>query len=193
MVLVRCVLLVVVAAVAVAGCGGSDGDELAKSPKPQKAADAATSRKLQEVLDFQRESDGATGMAAAIVIRGRHLWSGGSSLSNRETKAPVTADTPFPILSITKMFVGALALKLAEQGRLKLDDLLSRALPGWPRSGQGPDRDRGGVVPLRRWPRVRDRRRARTAKEITVAALSSGDADLRLLTTSLTEAALETD
>jgi hypothetical protein len=31
------------------------------------------------------------------------------------------------------------------------------------------------------------------AKEITVAALSSGDADLRLLTTLLTQAALEAD
>src|SRR5687768_6054152 len=114
MVLVRWVLLVVVSAVAVAACGGSD--EPAKSPAPQKAADAATSRKLQEELDFQRESYGATGMAAAIVIRGRHFWSGGSGLANRETKAPVTADTPFPIFSITKMFVGALAVKLAEQG-----------------------------------------------------------------------------
>ena len=132
MVRVRCVLLVVVAAVAVASCGGADTDEPAKSPAPQKGADAATSRKLQEVLDFQRESYGATGIAAAIVIGGRPFWSGGSGLANRETEAPVTADTPFPIFSITKMFVAALALKLAEQGRLKLDDPLSRALPDWP-------------------------------------------------------------
>jgi D-alanyl-D-alanine carboxypeptidase len=132
MVLVRWAVLVVVSAVAVAACGGSDADEPAKSPAPEKAADAATSRELQEVLDFQRESYGATGMAAAIVMRGRPFWSGGSGLANRETKAPVTADTPFPIFSITKMFVGALAVKLAEQGRLKLDDPLSRALPDWP-------------------------------------------------------------
>src|ERR687898_2689461 len=76
MVRVRCVLVVVVVAVAVASCGGADTDEPAKSPAPQKGADAATSRKLQEVLDFQRESYGATGIAAAIVIGGRSLCGG---------------------------------------------------------------------------------------------------------------------
>jgi CubicO group peptidase (beta-lactamase class C family) len=44
----------------------------------------------------------------------------------------VVADTPFPIFSITKMFVGALAVKLAQEGRLKLDDPLSRAVTDWP-------------------------------------------------------------
>jgi D-alanyl-D-alanine carboxypeptidase len=132
MVLVRWVLFVVLSAVLVAGCGGSDGDEPAKVRAAPKSADAATSRKLQEVLDLQRESYRATGMAAAIVIDGRQFWSGGSGLANRDTKAPVTAATPFPIFSITKMFVGALAVKLAEQGRLKLDDPLGRTLPDWP-------------------------------------------------------------
>jgi CubicO group peptidase (beta-lactamase class C family) len=84
------------------------------------------------VLDVQRDGFGATGMAAAIIVRGRLFWSGGSGLANRETKAPATADTPFPIFSITKMFVGALAVKLAQEGRLKLDDPVSGALPDWP-------------------------------------------------------------
>ena len=110
--LVRWVLVVVSSAIWIAGCGGSTADEPAKDPAPQKAADAAHARKLQEVLDVQREGYGSTGMAAAIIVRGRLFWSGGSGVANRETKAPVAADTPFPIFSITKMFVGALAVKL---------------------------------------------------------------------------------
>jgi D-alanyl-D-alanine carboxypeptidase len=132
MVPVRWVLLVVVAAAVVAGCGGSDGADRATVSAPPKSADAATSRKLQELLELQRESDSATGMAAAIVIGGRLFWSGGSGLANRETRAPVTGETPFPIFSITKMFVAALAVKLAQEGRLALDDPLSRTLPDWP-------------------------------------------------------------
>jgi D-alanyl-D-alanine carboxypeptidase len=132
MVLLRWVFLVVVSAMLVASCGGSDADEPAKAPAPQKAADPARARNLQEVLDVQREGYRATGMAAAIIIRGRLFWSGGSGLANRETKARVAADTPFPIFSITKMFVGALAVKLAQEGRLKLDDPLSVAVPDWP-------------------------------------------------------------
>ncbi len=81
---------------------------------------------------MQREGYGATGMSAAIIVRGRLFWSGGTGVANRETKARVTADTTFPIFSITKMFVGALAVKLAQEGRLKLDDPLSGALPDWP-------------------------------------------------------------
>ena len=129
---VRRLLLVVLSALAVVGCGVSDADVPARVSAPPRIADAATSRNLQDVLDSQRESYDATGMAAAIVIGGRQFWSGGSGLANRETKAPVTGTTPFPIFSITKMFVGALAVKLAEEGRLKVDDPLSRAVPDWP-------------------------------------------------------------
>ena len=128
----RWLLLVGLAAVVVIGCGGSDADAPAKGRASVKSADAATSRKLQAVLDMQRESYDATGTAAAIVIGGRPFWSGGSGLANRETKAAMTPDTPFPIFSITKMFVGALAVKLAQGGTLKLDDALSRAVPDWP-------------------------------------------------------------
>lgn len=47
-------------------------------------------------------------------------------------KAPVTGRTPFPIGSVTKTFVAALAPKLADEGRLRLDDKLDRWLPDWP-------------------------------------------------------------
>jgi D-alanyl-D-alanine carboxypeptidase len=132
MVLVRWLLLVVLSAILVASCGGSDTDEPAKAPAPRQAADTAQARELQEMLDVQRDGYRATGMAAAVIIRGRLLWAGGSGLANRETKAPVAADTPFPIFSVTKMFVGALAVRLAQEGRLKLDDPLSGTLPDWP-------------------------------------------------------------
>jgi D-alanyl-D-alanine carboxypeptidase len=122
---------VVLAVTLVMGCGGSPAAGPAKAPAPQKPADPGHARRLQGLLDRQREDYDATGIAAAIVIRGQLFWSGGSGLANRETKAPVVANTPFPIFSITKMFVGALAVKLAQERRLKLDDALSGALPEW--------------------------------------------------------------
>jgi D-alanyl-D-alanine carboxypeptidase len=132
MVLVRRLLLVVLSAIVVASCGGSDAAQRAKAPAAQRAADPARAHKFQDVLDVQRDGYRATGMAAAVVIRGRLFWSGGSGLANRQMKAPMAADTPVPIFSITKMFVAALAVKLAQEGRLKLDDPLSGALPEWP-------------------------------------------------------------
>jgi D-alanyl-D-alanine carboxypeptidase len=115
----------------VASCGGAETDEPATTPAAQKPVGQVPARKLQEVLDVQREGYGATGMAAAIVRGGKLLWAGGSGLASRTTKKPMTADTPFPIYSITKAFVGALAVKLAEHGRLDLDASLSDARPDW--------------------------------------------------------------
>ena len=66
------------------------------------------------------------------MIPGQGLWSGGSGVADRATKSPVTGRTPFPIASITKTFIAALAIKLAEEGRLRLDDPLARWLPDWP-------------------------------------------------------------
>jgi CubicO group peptidase (beta-lactamase class C family) len=66
------------------------------------------------------------------VIPGQGLWSGGSGTANRATKEPVTGRTPFPIASITKTFIAALAIKLADQHLLRLDDPLGRWLPNWP-------------------------------------------------------------
>lgn len=89
-------------------------------------------RKLQRVLDQQREFYELPGAAAALVIPGKGTWSGGSGVADRHTGARVTARTTFAIASITKAFVGALALKLAQQRRVSLEEPLSRTLPRWP-------------------------------------------------------------
>jgi D-alanyl-D-alanine carboxypeptidase len=53
-------------------------------------------------------------------------------VANRATKVRVTGDTPFPVASVTKTFVAALAIRLADEGRLQLDAPLARWLPDWP-------------------------------------------------------------
>jgi D-alanyl-D-alanine carboxypeptidase len=131
MVIVRWLLVIVVlSGIVVAGCGGSNTKH-AKAPRVPMA-DPARADKLQKVLDDERDAYGATGMASAVVIRGRLFWSGGSGVADRKTKAPVVAETPFPIFSITRMFVAALAAKLAQDGQLNLDDPIRAAIPDWP-------------------------------------------------------------
>ena len=54
-----------------------------------------------------------------------------SGYADVATKRPLTVDTPFRIASVTKTFVAATVLKLAEQGRLDLDGSVERYLsPG---------------------------------------------------------------
>ena len=131
MVIVRWLVgVILLSAMVVAGCGGSNTKH-ANAPRAP-IADPARAHKLQKVLDDERDAYGATGMAAAVVIRGRLFWSGGSGLADRKTNARVVAETPFPVFSITRMFVAALAAKLAQDGQLNLDDPIRPAIPDWP-------------------------------------------------------------
>jgi D-alanyl-D-alanine carboxypeptidase len=111
------------------GCGGS-------AARPTRHVDRELAEALQNTLDEQRAITGLTGVAAAVEIPGEGLWSGGSGVADRATGARVTGHTPFPIGSVTKTFVAALAVKLATQRRLRLDDALARWLPGWPNAGR---------------------------------------------------------
>jgi D-alanyl-D-alanine carboxypeptidase len=100
--------------------------------RPDRQVAPELARKLQGVLDQQREFYELPGAAAAMVIPGAGTWSGGSGVADRRTGRRVTAGTTFAIASITKAFMGALALKLAQEGRVSLDEPLSGTVPRWP-------------------------------------------------------------
>jgi D-alanyl-D-alanine carboxypeptidase len=78
----------------------------------------ALARKLQRALDQGREFYELPGAAAALVIPDKGTWWAGSGVADRRSGRRVTARTMFAIASLTKAFVGALALKLAEEGRV---------------------------------------------------------------------------
>ncbi|HEX6622876.1 MAG TPA: serine hydrolase domain-containing protein, partial [Pyrinomonadaceae bacterium] len=72
------------------------------------------------VLDELRETK-TPGAAIAIVNGGRVVYAKGFGVRDVETNTPVTADTLFRLGSTTKMFTGAAAVVLAEQGKIRLD------------------------------------------------------------------------
>jgi D-alanyl-D-alanine carboxypeptidase len=114
------------------GCGGS-GTVVRTETTPRKAViDPALVRSLQRTLDQQREFFGLPGAAAAVVVPRAGTWAGGSGIADRAGGTKVTPGTSFAIASLTKMFIGVLAARLAADGRLRLDDPLRRWLPGWP-------------------------------------------------------------
>jgi CubicO group peptidase (beta-lactamase class C family) len=53
-------------------------------------------------------------------------------VADLEHRAPVTADTVFQIASVTKQFTAAAVLLMVEDGRMSLDDKLSRFVPEFP-------------------------------------------------------------
>jgi len=78
---------------------------------------------LQGVLDeYVVENHLAPSISAAVLVPGTGWWYGTSGYADRESEGLATTDTVYAIGSITKTFVAALVLRLAEEGFLGLDD-----------------------------------------------------------------------
>jgi CubicO group peptidase (beta-lactamase class C family) len=77
------------------------------------------------------------GASFLVAKAGDVILKKGYGLADIERGTTVTPGTVFRIASLTKMFTSTAILMLAEQGRLGLDDPLTRHLPDYPASGQG--------------------------------------------------------
>jgi D-alanyl-D-alanine carboxypeptidase len=76
------------------------------------------------------------GIAATVILADGRTWTGVAGDAVAATHAKVTPETPFAIGSVTKTFTAALILRLADQGRLTIDDPLSRWLPDYPNAAR---------------------------------------------------------
>ena len=72
------------------------------------------------------------GLAVAVVQDGRLVKVGTYGYSDLELKTPVRRDTVFEVGALTKPFTAVGILKLAEAGRLSLDDKISSYLSNTP-------------------------------------------------------------
>ena len=75
------------------------------------------------------------GAAVIVTEGGKVVYAGGSGMSDIEKGVPITADTVFRLGSITKQFSAAAVLQLAAEGKLSLDDPVSKFVPGYPEPG----------------------------------------------------------
>jgi D-alanyl-D-alanine carboxypeptidase len=98
------------------------------SPMPDAAAMA---RDAQMLLEHVASADGP-GVAMLIARGDTVIFRGARGRAEIELGVPLTPDHVFRIASVTKTFTAALVLKLAEEGKLSLDDHLSKYLPDFP-------------------------------------------------------------
>lgn len=75
--------------------------------------------------------------ASVLVIKGdKTLLRKGYGMANLESKTPVSPEMIFRIGSITKQFTSAAILKLSEQGKIRIDDEITKYLPDYPTNGK---------------------------------------------------------
>lgn len=80
----------------------------------------------------------ATAPGAAVLISkdGKVIFRKGYGLADVEKKVPIQPDMIFRLGSITKQFTAAGILLLVEQGKISLDDEISKFLPEYPTRGK---------------------------------------------------------
>jgi len=92
-------------------------------------ASAATRRALTARLGSLRATYGLPGVSAAILFADGTMWRATSGFADVGTRRRLTADTEFAVASISKTFLAALVLVLAEEGKLALDEPVVAYLP----------------------------------------------------------------
>lgn len=93
---------------------------------PERGIDPELAAALQAQLDAAVRERQIPGLSLGVVMPDGSTWSGTSGVASLETGVPLTSDTMFAVASITKSFIAALTIRLAEEGVFSLDDRLSR-------------------------------------------------------------------
>ena len=88
----------------------------------------------QQILANGFEADDP-GAAALVVHDGEVVFRGAVGMANLELRVPLEPDMVFEIGSITKQFTAAAILLLAEEGKLSIEDPITRHLPDYPAYG----------------------------------------------------------
>jgi CubicO group peptidase (beta-lactamase class C family) len=69
------------------------------------------------------------GLAIGVVRGDRTIWAKGYGRADLATGVPVTTATPFRLGSVSKVFTAIAVMQLRDQGKLTLDDPVTRHLP----------------------------------------------------------------
>lgn len=102
--------------------------------QPAGALPADFKARADALLEKSYPADGP-GAAVIVTDDGKTVYAAGRGLANVEAKTPITPDTIFRLGSITKQFSAAIMLQLVAEGKVSLDDRLSKFLPDYPKPG----------------------------------------------------------
>jgi CubicO group peptidase (beta-lactamase class C family) len=106
------------------GCGGRD--QVKSTPVTSFSAPAASVAEFESRVDQLRRDLNVPGLGVSIAKDQKIVWSKGLGLADREASLAPTGDTSFHLASLTKTYASTILLRLVEQGKVSLDDPVSK-------------------------------------------------------------------
>jgi CubicO group peptidase (beta-lactamase class C family) len=97
----------------------------------QTAAQKQMTAELDKILSTQFKP-GETGCAALVAKNGQIIYKKAFGMANLELNVPMQPDMVFRVGSITKQFTAVAILQLMEQGKLSLQDEITKFIPDYP-------------------------------------------------------------
>jgi CubicO group peptidase (beta-lactamase class C family) len=99
-----------------------------------------TALKMIEVwVDAQLAYEDIPGMSMGVVYNQELIWSRGFGVADVSKKRPAAPSTIYSICSISKLFTSISIMQLWEQGKLRLDDPITKYLPWFNIKDKYPD------------------------------------------------------
>lgn len=105
-------------------------------------------RRVHGVVQQQIDAGAISGAVTLVARDGRVVHFEAHGLRDVESLAPMTKDTIFRIASMTKPVTAVAVLMMVEQGKIRLDDPLSRFIPEFKNMKVAPPRSSTGPIPL---------------------------------------------
>ncbi len=131
----RSTLVAPIAALLLAGTPLATRPAAAQAPGTARPAAASLARVADSIAAEAVRDGRAVGVSLAVLRGEDTVLVRGYGAADAEAGTPVTPATVFRIGSVTKQFTAAAIMRLAEAGRLSLDDTIGAHLPGYPTQG----------------------------------------------------------
>ncbi len=109
--------------------GSSPGPSSGPPPAAPEVADPVLGKRVDAVIDQALAEQQLVGVVVVIARDGKVVYARAAGHADREAKVPVREDTLFRLASMSKPIVSVAALALADQGKLSLDDPVTKWLP----------------------------------------------------------------
>jgi len=110
------------------------GTIFAASTIPAVAVPSGFAQQADKIVAKSWPADGP-GAAVIVTEGGKPVYERGRGLADLQAKTPITPATVFRIGSVTKQFAAATLLQLVQEGKLSLDEPLTKFIPDYPQPG----------------------------------------------------------